>query len=252
MELELKEYFTIIRKRLWLITSFVLIACLTTGLISYYLISPIYEANTKIIVNKSSQYNDVNILDLNAVNTNIMLVNTYKEIIKTPAIMDKVITQHPEFGITSIKLAGIIKVTATNDTQVMTISVEDTSATEAVNLVNAVTDVFKTEIPSIMKVDNVTILNEAKLEEKPVPIKPNKKMNIMISFIVSLMISLGIVFLLEYLDDTLKTEKDVEQYLGLSTLGTISKIKKEDIQLDTSVDKKRMMGETTYASSVNQ
>jgi hypothetical protein len=44
------------------------------------------------------------------------------------------------------------------------------------------------------------------------------------------MIVLGIVIVLEYLDDTLKTEKDIKIYLDIQTLGVISKIKLKDMK----------------------
>ena len=55
-------------------------------------------------------------------------------------------------------------------------------------------------------------------------ISPNKKLNIAIAFFIGLMVSLGIVFLLEYVDNTIKTESDVEKYLGLPVLGVIPKM----------------------------
>ncbi|MDX1520715.1 MAG: polysaccharide biosynthesis tyrosine autokinase [Anaerolineae bacterium] len=43
--------------------------------------------------------------------------------------------------------------------------------------------------------------------------------------IVGLMLALGIIFLVEYLDDTIKSKDDMKQALGISPLGTINKIK---------------------------
>ncbi|MNI75175.1 hypothetical protein D3C73_1313050 [compost metagenome] len=53
-------------------------------------------------------------------------------------------------------------------------------------------------------------------------------MNLAIAFIVSLMIGLGIAFLLEYMDDTLKTEEDIERYLGLPTIAMITRLGQEE------------------------
>jgi hypothetical protein len=53
-------------------------------------------------------------------------------------------------------------------------------------------------------------------------------MNMAIAFIVSLMIGLGIAFLLEYMDDTLKTEADIERYLGLPTIAMITRLGSEE------------------------
>jgi capsular polysaccharide biosynthesis protein len=79
-------------------------------------------------------------------------------------------------------------------------------------------------------VENVSILNEAKVNPliEPGPVEPNVLMNMAIAFIVSLMIGLGIAFLLEYMDDTLKTEADIEKYLGLPTIAMITRLGQEE------------------------
>ncbi|MGQ7889897.1 YveK family protein [Paenibacillus sp. WC2504] len=230
MELDLRDYIKIIQKRVWMIVTIVLLATITTGVISYFFIQPVYEASTKLIVNKSNDQVGLSQVDINTVNLNIRLIDTYKEIIKTPRIMDKVVTDYPDLKISAEKLVKTVKVSSVNNTQVMTLIVQDPSYERAANIVNAVSKVFQSEIPKIMKVDNISLLNEAKEIDQPLPVKPNKNLNIAISFVVSLMLALGIAFLLEFLDDKLKTEEEVLQYLGLPTLTMITKMKPEDFQ----------------------
>jgi capsular polysaccharide biosynthesis protein len=232
MELELKDYLIILRKRLWLIIGFVTLSCLAAALISMYLLQPVYEASTKLIVNQSNENVGMQQLDLNAVNLNLRLIDTYKEIIKTPAVMNAVMVENPEFGLTANELIQKVRVSSVNNTQVMTLVVEDESYDRAAAIVNAVSVVFQREIPKIMNVDNVSILNEAPANDNPIPVKPNKTLNVAIAFVVSLMIILGIVLLLEYFDDTVKTEKDVESLLGLPTLTVVARTSDEDFQVN--------------------
>lgn len=230
MELDLKDYLKIIRKRVWMIIGIVVLATVTTGIVSYFFMQPVYQASTKLIVNKSSDQVGLSQVDINTVNLNIRLIDTYKEIIRTPRIMDKVVSDYPELNITAEQLVDTVKVSSVNNTQVMTLIVQDPSYIRAASIANAVSIVFQEEIPKIMKVDNISLLNEAKEIENPVPVKPNKKLNVAISFVVSLMIALGIAFLLEYLNDQLTTEDEVEQFLGLPTLAMITKMRPEDFQ----------------------
>lgn len=229
MELDLRDYLKIITKRLWLIITIVITATVATGVVNYLFLHPIYEASTKLIVNKTSESVNIQQLNSDVINTNLRLIDTYKEIIKTPAIMDLVAQQYPDLKLDAENLIKKVKVSSVNNTQVMTLIVQDPSYDKAANIANAVSKVFKQEIPKIMKVDNVSILNEAKRVDDPVPVKPNKNLNLAISFVVSLMTALGIVFLLEFLDDTIKSEADVEQVLGLPTLTAIARIKPEDL-----------------------
>jgi len=57
------------------------------------------------------------------------------------------------------------------------------------------------------------------------PVRPRTMLNTLLAAVVGGMISLGVVFLIEYLDDTVKTLDEVEQALGLPVIGTIAHIK---------------------------
>lgn len=72
---------------------------------------------------------------------------------------------------------------------------------------------------SSSKPDNLTISNHA---VKPgAPIGPNRSRNIMMSFLMSLAAGIGLAFLLDYLDDSVRTSDDIGRYLGLPTLALI-------------------------------
>lgn len=249
MELDLRDYLKIIRKRVWMILAVVLVASAATGIYSFFFIKPVYEASTKLIVNKSNEGQGVaQSLDINSVNLNLRLIDTYKEVIKTPRIMDQVVKEHPELKLTAEQLIQKVRVSSVNNTQVMTLIVQDHSYEMAANIANAVSYVFQKEIPSIMKVDNVSLLNEALPKDHPAPVKPNPKLNIAISFIVALMLAIGIAFLLEYLDDSIKTEEDVEKYLGLPTLSAIIKVKEEDF-VHTGSTSERKVSEASHVTA---
>ena len=70
-------------------------------------------------------------------------------------------------------------------------------------------------------VNYLTVIDPAVIPDKPIasPIR-----NTALASVVGLLIALGIVFLLEYLDDTIKTSDDVQRVLALTTLGSIPKI----------------------------
>lgn len=253
-ELDLRDYFQIVRKRLWLIVSIVVLVCGVAGVYSLFIKKPVYEASTKIIVNQTPTQSAGSQLDLNQINTNIQLINTYKEIIKTPAILDIVINNYPQFNITSEELLKKVNVSSVNNTQVMTLVVRDNSYQRAAEIVNAISLVFKDEIPSLFNVENVSILNEAKVNPltEPGPVEPNILLNMAIAFIVSLMIGLGVAFLLEYMDDTLKTEADIEKYLGLPTIAMITRLGEEDQKLgapQTQTQSSRKAGELEHVTA---
>lgn len=249
MELDLKDYLKVIRKRFWLMAIIVIVSCTATGLVSFFMLTPQYQASTKLIVNKPNETAGVNALNINDVNLNIKIIDTYKEVIKTTLIMEMVASENPQFQMTPEQLINKVKVSSVNNTQVMTLAVQDPSYEKAASIVNAVSHIFQREISNIMSVDNVSILSEAKSSPVPAPVSPQPKMNLALSFIVSLMAAVGLAFLLEFLDDTVKSESDVEALLGIPTLTMITKIKPEDLENEKSTAKKAMGGSANHVNA---
>ncbi|WP_373230149.1 YveK family protein [Cohnella sp.] len=227
--MELKQYWIIVKRRLLMIALIITVSCLTIGMYSYYFIQPQYEASAKLIVN---QYKDSSSLlpsiDVGAINSTIGLIKTYKEVIKTPRMMKLVVKEYPDLHVTYGELIGKVSVSSVNETQVMSISVRDISYEKAANIANAVAVVFQKTVPELMKVDNVSVLDKADPQELHGPVAPNPKLNIAVTFMLALMMGIGISFLLDYLDDTIKTEEDVETLLGVPVLTSIPRFKESD------------------------
>ncbi|TXK91141.1 capsular biosynthesis protein, partial [Parageobacillus sp. SY1] len=108
------------------------------------------------------------------------------------------------------------------------VTVQDPDPAMAAKIANKTADVFKNEIVKIMNIDNVSILSKAEVKENQAPVKPKPLLNMAIAFVVGLMTGVGLAFLLEYLDNTIKTETDVEKHLGLPVLGAVSIISAEE------------------------
>ncbi|SMF92174.1 Capsular polysaccharide biosynthesis protein [Paenibacillus uliginis N3/975] len=250
--MELKQYFRILQKKWWLIMAIIILAMAATGIKSYYFTTPIYAANAKLIVNQSSS-DGAATLNASTIQTSIFLINSYKEIIKSSAIMNKVVEKFPNLGESAGQISAKISVTSANNSQVMNLVYQDTSYAKAAEIVNAVSTVFKDQIPQIMKVDNITILSEADTAVSPAPINFNPIMNMLISFVVSLMLAIGLVFLLDYLDDTLQTEVEITEILDVPVLAVVGKITKGDLKRSARMKAKQKTkaSEGQYAT-INQ
>lgn len=225
--MELKGYWAIIRKRLWLILLLMIVSSVPTGIYSYTMTERMYTASAKIIVNQNENQSlavQNGRLDIGMINSDIQLIKTYKEIIKTPRIMNVVVEQYPQLQLTANELIHNIGVSSVNDTQVMSIYAIDHSYSRAANIVNAVSTVFQNEIPKLMKIDNVSILNAADPQANAAPLASNANLNIMISLVFSFMLGLGLVFLLDYLDDSVRTEADIAGITGFPVMGSVPRV----------------------------
>ncbi|WP_338449648.1 Wzz/FepE/Etk N-terminal domain-containing protein [Niallia oryzisoli] len=218
--ISLRELFQTLRKRLSLIVVITVIAVMISGIVSYFIITPIYQASTQLLVNQEKS-DQAALYNSNEVQTNLQLINTYNVIIKSPAILDKVAERlSKEMSVS--ELNGKITVQSEKDSQVVNVSVQDPDPQLAAEIANTTADVFQKEIVSIMNVDNVSILAKATVAENQAPIKPQPLLNIAIALVVGLMAGVGLAFLLEYLDNTIKNEQDIENLLGLPVLGVIA------------------------------
>lgn len=225
--ISLKELFETLKKRLWLIMSITIIAALASGIISYFFLTPIYQASTQILVNQTK--NDQTLYNSNEVQTNLQLINTYNVIITSPAILD-IVSKELDLNMTASQLKDKITVGSESQSQVVNLSVQDSSPKVAAQIANKTAEVFKREIPNIMKVDNVSILAKADISDNPSPIKPRPLLNIAIAIVVGLMVGVGLSFLLEYFNNTIKDEQDIEKILVLPILGVITTIDDEKIE----------------------
>lgn len=213
MELDLKEYIQIIVKRLPIIIALTLFAALLSGLISFFLLEDIYQASASIIV--SNKKDEVNINDLNMSRS---LVDTYSEIATSYSVL-KDVQEALQADISTEELASKISVSGVGDTEIIKILVEDKDPETAALIANTLAVIFRARVKELLLLDNVQIMDEARIPTAP--IKPRPLFNIIIAAFIGLMVGLGIVFLMEYIDNTIKTPEDVERYLGLPVIGSI-------------------------------
>lgn len=228
--ISLKEIFDIIKKRFLLIISFAIGATLIAAIVSFFVLTPIYQSSAQFIVNQNNEDTQGQLLvDTNTIRTNVELINTYSVIIKNSAILNEVI-EELNLTTTPESLANNISVSSEQNSQVVTVSVKNPDPQLATDIANTTVHVFQESIPEIMNVDNVHILSEAVTRDNPTPVEPKPVLNIAIALVLGVMIGVGIAFLLEYLDTSVRTEEDVEKKLGLPILGIISTIEAEDIR----------------------
>ncbi|MGB7604377.1 MAG: Wzz/FepE/Etk N-terminal domain-containing protein [Lutisporaceae bacterium] len=215
--IDIRELFLIIKKRLWLILLITLITTFIAVIFSFYILQPVYQANTTLYVGKninvegSMGYQDVLMSG--------QLVKDYRELAKSRLVSNLVISELGLKDIDTKVITDMLGVNLKSETRIIEITAQHTDPELAKQVANKVADVFKRKSVELIEVDNVQVIDVA---ETPVnPIKPNKTMNVAIGFVLGLMLGLGIVFMIEYLDNTIKTANDVEKYLGLPVIGTI-------------------------------
>ncbi len=218
--IDLREYLAIIKKKAWIIAAITAVTTFVSAFLSFFVLSPVYEAKTTLIVNTDQKNDDTITGDEFSVTQRLAV--TYGEIIKSRTVLEPVI-EKLGLDISYDDLSKMVTVSPVKDTQIINISVQDTNPLKAKDIANYIPEVFTKEVKRITKANSVEVIDKA--VEPLSPIKPNKLMNVLIAFVLGIMIGLFVVFLIEYMDNKMKTPQDVEKHLDLPILGVIPKEK---------------------------
>lgn len=207
-----------LRDRWQFIVCITLVATIVAAVLSYFVIKPKYTASTKLFIGKETE----NVKDASYSNNDVQmyqkLLKTYSDIITTRDLMEKAV-DNGELDVTPDEALGGIAVTPKTDTQILEISYTGGDKQVCKDIVEAVSNEFVKESADLITNSNVKVIEKVQLPAAPV--SPNKKLNMLIAFILGLMCGSGISIILEFLDNTFKDKDQVEKILDLPVLGSI-------------------------------
>ena len=216
--IDLREYFFILKKKMWLIGLSAIICGLISGLVSFFVLKPVYEANTSLIVNKEVEDETTQMATTDDLNYVQKLAITYGEIIKSRTVITSTI-EKLKLDTTYEELVGAVSVSNVADTQIIKISVQDNNPVIAAKICNTIPQIFTKELQRTVEVSGVKVIDKAIVPQNP--IKPNKTMNIAIAMVLGVMASVFIIFLIEALDNKIKKPEDIQESIGIPVLGTV-------------------------------
>ena len=218
--ISLSEIFEALKKRWIMIVAITLTATIISGVISFFVINPVYEASTKVFIGKEES--DDAAYNSSDINMYQQLLQTYAQAIKTKDLVNRAISELSYDELEASSVVDALTVNPISSTQILEIKYKSKDAEEAKDVLKGITDEFIVTAKELVPNGNVRVIEEVELPENPV--SPNKKMNIAIAFLLGLMVSVGLVFLLEYLDNTYKNKDQLEKELGIPVLGAIPDI----------------------------
>ena len=214
--ISVSEIIDAVKKRWKIIVLTTVLATVGSGIFSFFVISTTYEASTKIFIGKEGAESEgYNSSDVSMYQN---LIKTYSELIKTKDLVNKAIN-NSQYDLSVNNVLNGITVNTLTGTQILQISYQSKSPSIAKNILESVTNEFINKAQELVPNGNVKILESVELPKNPVA--PNKTMNIAIAFILGMMVGFGIVFLLEYLDNTYKNKEQLEKELDIPVLGVI-------------------------------
>lgn len=216
--LDLSMFITALKKNWKLFILIPVVFVVISLLITIFLMKPKYEANTQVLVNQKESNEQYRAQE---VQSNIQLVNTYSEILKSPRILEDVAKK--DKNLSASEIGNMLIVTKQADSQILNVSVENHSKADAERIANEIVSVFSKDMPKIMDIDNVSILSKA--DGTASKVSPNLSQNLAIGLVLGLVLTIVIIIFKELFDRRIKTEEDVIRELDIPVLGSIHKLK---------------------------
>lgn len=214
IEIDLRDIFYALKKRFLIILLTAMVFAAASGIYSFFIASPVYESTSRLYILTQS----TSITSLADIQAGSSLALDYLELIKSRPVVEDVIKElnlDMEYG----EMLGHLEVSNPADTRILNISITDTDASLTTQAANEFAKVARKQISKIMKTDEPSLVEVAQLPDEP--IKPEKVKNIVIAFLLGAFLSALAVIILYILNDTIKSQEDIERYLELNTLASI-------------------------------
>ncbi|NLW37552.1 MAG: hypothetical protein GXY90_03150, partial [Peptococcaceae bacterium] len=154
-DLDLRVIIQLLKKHRALIALITLLSVLVSGIFSFFVLSPVYQAKTVLLVTQaadklqvSNQRNDMEDLVSSAYRMPVLTMNTYVGQVKSEALMKRVIEKMglEQYGYTPRGLAGQVNATAAKDSYLLDITVNNTDPRLAVDIANTISQEFMDSI----------------------------------------------------------------------------------------------------------
>lgn len=215
-EIDLKQLFDMFWSRKIIIFLIILIFIGMGTVYTKFMIKPDYKSVATLVLTKKST--DDKTITQTELTLNQKLVATYTQLVRSDIVLAKVI-ENLNSQIDLNTLRNSISVNMVTSTQFIEISVKNEKPETAQLLAKEISNVFIDKIKEIYKMDNISIFDEPKINNKPYNINYIK--NISIFTIIGIAVSIAYVFLVSMLDTSIKSQDEAEKRLELNVLAQI-------------------------------
>lgn len=245
-ELNFKDVLTIIWRKKISIIVIITISIIIGSVYTFKYTTPRYKSSASVILGKVSSASNGEVLEsekditMSDLNLNSSLIDTYSELVRSRSIMESV-SQRLNHTISVDSLMESVSVARVGSSDLLQVTATNNDPVIAKNIVTEVVDVFSEYVKEIYKIENVYIIDQPSIEY--VPYNINHVRDIAISILMGLIISILYVYIYSFVDNTVKSSKDIEELLNVKTLINIPFDKNKKEELITVNDSKSIISE---------
>lgn len=230
LEIDLKELFFELLSHWKILTVSTIMAAAIALVASKFILVPQYESTSALYVLSNS------ITSLADIQIGSSLTNDYIVVVKGRPILDQVI-ENLNLDETYDSLEDRITLENPADSRILEITVRDTDPNRAKVIADEMASVASDYISIKMDQSAPTTIQNGYADGEPV--SPHVGMNTLIGAIVGFLLAAAIITISYLLDDTIMTEEDVEQKLGMNLLGSLPEVTSDDNRKDSRRKKKK-------------
>ena len=207
----------------------VLFFLLISSIYNIFFINKEYEANVKIFIGKQKFKNITETYNNEEINLYQRLITTYSEVIKSKKLINESIKgskmnylQDKYKNINYDLLMKNLTINPIANTQIIEIKYKSLNPQQSYDLLYSITENLISYSKELYPNVNITILEQVHVNLKPLM---NKKLTIIgFGLILGLIVGIGGIIGVMYLNNTYKNQKSLEEEIGLTVIGVIPKI----------------------------
>lgn len=213
MEIDLAAlFYRLLEKIHWIILAAVICA-VGVGAYVYFLVTPIYQATSKIYIVGSDTAISLSDLQIGS-----NLAADYQEVFKNWHVHE-LVASRLNMDKTYSEMSANLSISNPSSTHVIYVSYKSPDPAEAKLVADTYAQVAREFIAARMDMREPNIFEEARLPNRPV--SPNKMRDIIIGFMIGALLAIAIITVQFLGDDRIRTVEDVQKVGNLATLGLI-------------------------------
>lgn len=216
MEIDLLELLMVMKKHLAAILLAGIVGLVIMFAYTSFLVTPLYSASSMMYVMPDNS--NSNSSTLSDMQVGQQLTSDYSSMIESRSFMEDVIKKL-NLTIDYQQLLEKVEVTNPTSSRILQVTVNDPNPQTAADIANEVASVAESKLKEITGMQAIKIYEEAAVPEKPS--SPSLKKNCALGLLAGIVLAMAVITVLYLMDDTIKTEDDIEKYLGMTTLAVL-------------------------------
>lgn len=214
MEIDLLQLFYALKKKIWFILAAMIIGGGLAGAYSKFLITPQYSSTSMMyILSKETTLTSLADLQIGS-----QLTEDYKVIVNSRPVLGEVIDSLA-LDMSYEQLLAKVSIGNPTDTRILTVTVTDPDPYRAKAIVDCVAETASNYIGEIMEMIPPKIIENGTVATRKT--SPSNGKNAVLGALVGMVLVCGVIVIQVIMNDTVRTEEDVERYLGLTVLASV-------------------------------